>query len=269
MTTNRPLMLVVNLVLFFCLSIKTQVVSGQDSETSAQGEETRKILDTEVIESVEYPELQVQPSASQRLRIEAINERVSRWHMHWPIQLSSLSLLLAATKADGNYPYPDNERSVGQLDDSVLLAQAVSGGWLAGTVLLSTLYKPYETGREKTSFRPKNKRMALMKERLAEEYLQGPADLGWKLSLLSTGTHLGASLFLASSTTTEDRPYAIAAAALSLTPMLFRYRWLDVWSWHQTYKKRVYGSLSNLSGGFVPVAGGARMAPGAHWQLSF
>ncbi len=209
-----------------CGILSTAVASG---ETSKQG--------------FSYPELLVVPKASERLKKEAQLENRNSWTRHIPVQVSALVTLGAGMMAmqDKNHNKDERETAKG----AGQLATMVGGGWLGATVLASALYRPYrsclKTVRPSS---PKNRKDQLVRERAAEECIDAPASLGRKASWLSFLTNLAAGVYVAS-TADEDLTKAVGgtAALAAFAPMMFSYHWEDVKSYHQDYKKRIYGPI--------------------------
>jgi len=190
-----------------------------------------------------YPELLVVPKASERLLKEAKLENDKAWTNHIPIQVSALTTLGAGMMAMNDNNKDKNKKETAK--GAGQLAVIVGGGWIAGTVLTSALYRPYRTcyATVKPS-KPKDKRDALEKERAAEECLDAPARLSRKANWLSLLTNAAAGIYVAS-TVNEDLTKAVggAAALAAFAPIMFSYHWQDVKEYHEDYKKRIYGPI--------------------------
>lgn len=213
-----------------------------------------------------YPELEVTPRASERLEIEAKNERNARWGTHIPIQFSALATVYASSSVT----YKDGA-SAQEKDDYTSaknMAFGVGAGWLALTGVLSALYTPYYSGLKEISKLPaKTQREQLTRERLAEEALYAPASLAWKLKWFSVATNFWANAQLLRNADPDSRITIGLGVVASLAPLLFDYRWSQVATQHREYKKKIYGPLAGMillpvEGGSPSQSKGSRLQPG-------
>ena len=223
-------------------------------------------------DSYEYPELQVTPRSSERLRMEAEKEDEYKWTRHWPIQASALSLMMAGFLQSGsdNVKNFSDAKAKSENDKARLAAFAIGGGWIAGTVLLSTYYRPYATSWEDIKKMPAgSKREQLSKERMAEESLESAASLGKKLRWIAFGTNLGVSAYLL--TKAQSGSMAFVADGISIllaaTPLLFKYRWETVAHEQEEYKKKIYGPVAGAT--FFKEQSSGKIVPGLALSLNF
>ena len=213
----------------------------------AQSEDDLKILD--------YPELQVTPSASQRLERMAKSERSDRLSNHSSMLVSSVATLVAAFQATDSPQIADDPDNVDQNDYSVQAGLAVGGGWLVANLLLMMSYKPYETGYKEIRKMPaKDKRQKLAKERFAEEALYEPAKLGSGLLWFSVITNLAASAYIMGYGDDDAKLAGGVAALASFAPVFFPYDWISTANQHRSYKKKIYGPVAGVTI-MSPVAG--------------
>ena len=103
-----------------------------------------------ILDSLNYPELQVTPSASHRLLTEFKDERSNRWGVHWAIQTSALSDFvdsnLISGKKDTKWSVDEAKQKKDDYDNATTLGTLVGGGWIVATILLSANYEPYKDG---------------------------------------------------------------------------------------------------------------------------
>ena len=224
------------------------------------------------IKKLSYPELEVTPRASARLLLEAKKEKSRRWETHFPVQVSGLATLTAALLANGR-PAKGSDGSVDESTNdnngySSTVGLIIGGGWLAATSYLALKYQPYAKGHSQVRRLPaKTKREQLTRERLAEEWLRKPAQLATKLKWISVISNFAASAFIAGN---GDDDVAVAGAVsglLAFTPLLFEYRWTDVYNQHQEYKKKIYGPIGHVR----PIQGkdGLDLVPGVSLAMTF
>ena len=192
-------------------------------------------------EGLEYPELLSAPRATERVRQEAAHEHHTRWFTHWPVQVSALATI-AASAVHKDKPGADDSYAD-------VAGYAVGGGWLLTTGLLSAFYQPYRSAYNATANLPtRTVREQVVRERLAESHIDQAADLGVRLQWISAATNLAASVYLTVKSEGGSTSQVIGGVSslLSLTPLLFSYRWSRVSSEQQSYKKKIYGPLTDL-----------------------
>lgn len=210
---------------------------------------------------MQYPELQVTPRASERIEIEARNERRTQWTKHWPIALSGLTTLVAGAAFQAKDPENTNARIAGL---------AVGAGWVGMAVVLSAVYTPYQSASEELKKYPsRTPREQLVRERLAEEDMESAARLGRRLKWLSLFSNLGASAYMVTSAEKSSFSQVMAgvAAVASITPLIFRYSWETIDDDQKEYKKKVYGPIA--SAGFLPDVSRGTLVPGLNLALAF
>lgn len=213
----------------------------------AQSEGDLKILD--------YPELQVTPSASQRLERMAKSEKGDRLSNHTSMLVSSVATLVAAFQATDSPQVSDDPDNVDQNDYSVQAGLAIGGGWLVANVLLMMNYRPYESGYKEIKKMPtKDQRQKLAKERFAEEALYRPAKLGNRLLWFSLITNLAASAYIMGYGDDDAKLAGGVAALASFAPVFFPYDWINTANQHKSYKKKIYGPVAGVTI-MNPVAG--------------
>lgn len=213
-----------------------------------------------------YPELEVTPRASERLRMEAEKERKHQWAQHIPLQLSALTTLAAGLSSRTDYPDDATDKKKDDLKWASDTAVGVGALWLGISFWLSSSYRPYLRGWSEVSKLPQGKeREQLVRERLAEEALERPSDLAWRLQMLSFLTNAGASAYLISTGNDQAKLMGGVAAAMSFAPILFNYRWQAVYQQHRLYKKKIYGPVAHLS----LLASQNKLIPGMVLALSF
>lgn len=207
----------------------------------------------------EYPELMVAPRASERLKMEAQEEAESRMLRFWPIQLSALSTMVSgfasmslATYASPTTTFAEPSEVVNNRRANGLIGVGVGGIWLLTTVVMSMTYTPYQKGWNDVKSLPSgSKREQLTRERLAEEVLSDANAMAWRLTIMSVATNFGANAYamLARDNTisgTLQPVLPLLGMALSLTPLLFKFRWMSVFGQHMEYKKKIYGPIASL-----------------------
>ncbi|PIT99292.1 MAG: hypothetical protein COT74_09805 [Bdellovibrionales bacterium CG10_big_fil_rev_8_21_14_0_10_45_34] len=242
------------------------IIVGDPAEALAQAASEKP---TEPKDALLYPELNVNPSASDRLLRAAKDEQSNRWITHWPIQVSALATLYSGLTI-GQHPKKATETDRETSEWAKNVAYGVGGGWILATIVLSAAHQPYLEGyNEVKRLSEKTMSEKLTKERIAEEHLRKPAELGHKIMYISIATNLGASLFAASAGERPAEIMGIVSAVLSLTPLIFRSNWIEEYDTHLDYKKKIYGPVAYF--GFIPSfdSQGVDLAPSTNLSWRF
>lgn len=212
---------------------------------------------------LQYPELMVIPRSSERLEAEAAKERENRWLSYAPIQASALMTFAAGILQEPNLSKdPDKASRMAGL--------VVGGGWLATTVILSAVYKPYSDSAQEVGAMPKgSQREQLARERAAEEAIRRPARLASRLKWLSLLSNLGASGYMLwkSDFNSFSVVFDGVSAIVAMAPVIFRSPWEDVAHQQNEYKKRIYAPVA--SAGFMLEPGTGKAVPALALSMSF
>jgi hypothetical protein len=200
---------------------------------------------SEIMDKLDYPELQVVPRASERLKIEAEEERSSWYWTHWQIELAGLATLYTATTIP-----PREDLSEAQKSDASSLTKAgqiLGGGWLIAGAALG-FQRPYHSGVVAISRYPgKDTRSALMRERLAEEALEKPARLMGPIKVAAILSNFAMNIAMGIYTTDEGRVTAGIAAILALVPAMYEDHNIRIFEKHLEYKTKIYGPLGAVT----------------------
>ncbi len=198
----------------------------------------------EIMEKLDYPELQVVPRASERLKIEAEEERSSWYWTHWQIEVSGLSTLWAASTLTTRPDLNTNEQSDAE---SILQAgQVLGAGWLIAGAALG-FQRPYRSGVNAIAKYPgRDTRSAIMRERLAEEALEKPARLMGPIKTAAIISNLAINIGMGIYATDEGRITAGIAALLAFLPAMYPDHNIRIYEKHLEYKTKIYGPLSSI-----------------------
>lgn len=204
----------------------------------------------------DYPELNVTPRASDRLKIEADREAENRLSFQMPITASALLTLTAGIMQDVDVSSDPDERSP-------LVGIVVGGSWLALNAYMSFSYKGYRKAYEDIKNMPaKSEREQLTRERLAEEQINRLGRLGKTMRYLSFATNGAASIYMLSNSKKDSKSQIIdgLAAAGSLLPMLFSNQWEDTAREQELYKRKIFSPVAST--GLMRVPGKDLVVPG-------
>lgn len=194
------------------------------------------------LNSLDYPELQVVPRASERLQMDGFREQDNGWFMFWPFHVASGATLLAALMHKNRFnPAKENDDDFRKYADfKVNAAVGVSVSWFALTYFISA-GQPYLTELNKiNNIKGKDKKSSLLKERMAEEAMQKPAELIKMLTYLSTITNLVASGGLIDVVNSDYNLYAGVAMLAAFMPLIFKNKYVENYEKQMEYKRKIY-----------------------------
>lgn len=230
--------------------------AGEANEgmNKSRWEKTKAKDISEILDSLDYPELQVVPRASERLRLEAKEESQSWFVMHWPIELSGLATLGIGIQSSSQQREGLDEKQKTDSQSVALVTQAVGAGWLLAGVFLG-MQKPYSSGYSTIArLNGKDQRSVLLRERLAEEALEQPARIMGPLKIASVISNFSLNVLMATYLTDQGRIAAGVSAILAFLPVIFEDHTIRVYEKHLEYKKKIYGPLTSTSVGYDRVA---------------
>jgi hypothetical protein len=227
------------------------------------------------LDQLDYPELNVVPRASERLHSEAAQELPIGWSYYLPMQVSALTTLAAGiASTDPSYK------------QSGYVGIIVGGGFFAASTLLSVLYHPYINADQEVSKLPQgSRREQLARERAAEEAIRSAATLERSLKWISIVGNLATSVYmLAQGNGSNGYTYnnihydnpnpnyvgqgiQIAAAVMSLAPLIFRNHWGAVADEQEEYRKRIYTPLAHATFYMDPIT--QKATPGIGLTFKF
>ncbi len=200
---------------------------------------------SDITSALDYPELQVVPRASERLRMESVNEK--NWYFtHWQVEASGLATLTNALLAQGEYRPNLSQNDQTTAATMISISEVFGAGWLIGGVIVGS-QKPYHEGLDSIShLKEKDERSTLFRERLAEESLERTAKLmrpiKWASALTNFSTTVVTGIYLSD----QGRIVAGVAAVIGLLPLLYEDRSIDVYEKHLDYKRKIYRPMSGL-----------------------
>lgn len=216
-----------------------------------------------LFKNIDYPELQVVPRASDRLSLEAAQERDRKNSFFWTLQTPAVATFIAGLATYKRYqsePLTDQQKI--DHDRNSTLAMGVGIGWLGLNYYLMNM-EPYMDGLSRINkIRKTDRRSELLRERLAEEVFERTAKTMRFVSHLSVITNSIAILGCVDKTSTDYSVALIIPFTISFFPYIFSQRYIDVYEKHQEYKRKIYAPISlfnlyydNKSQTYTPVYG--------------
>lgn len=202
-------------------------------------------------ENYTYPELEVVPRASERVKGEYKNDGDNFFKYQWQYVLPSSITLVGGIMLMNNPSLTGNE-SADQLADKEdtakqygTLAAAIGAGWIGFSYFLNKYYQPYRGAMVKMkSIKGNSKKDELARERIAEEHMLNANELTRKLRWFNFGTNLTMSIAIAAKGDDEKvLPFGVLGIITSITPLIFPHYWEATYDSHMYYKKRIYGPV--------------------------
>lgn len=267
------------IVAFFLIAAVSPVAQGKekvaeksaektaDKSTEKSSEKSDDEEISEILDSMGYPELQVVPRASERLKMEAKSEASTWWAMHWPVEISGLTTLYVGTSAKGNQRDGLTEKEKKDATTVSSLSTAVGAAWLIGGVVLGA-QRPYGNGAKSIAkLNPKDERQALMRERLAEEALERPAKTMRILQNLAVFTNFALNAANIHYSNEKGMITAGVGAIIAFLPYMFEDPTIAVHDKHIEYKKKIYAPLKSASLHIDSTSGAVTPMTNLVWQF--
>lgn len=214
-------------------------------------------------QDLSYPELQVTPKASDRLKMLAAEEKNNSIFFQMPFQISAASTLVAGLLQFSNVDEKEDPDK-----RSPLAGVVIGGAWLGINYYLGQQYNIYQnTLANVNKVQGSSMRDQLTRERYAEEGMQSASRLAKKLKWMSAMTNLAANAYMMSNVKKDSMSEVVngVAALAALGPLFFDTSWEQVWRDQTNYKKRIYGPV--VSTGLFQV--GNDILPGLSMTLKF
>lgn len=221
--------------------VGTAAVTTGKAET--RNEIKSEAAETHFFSSLDYPELQVVPRATDRLAMESPLEKDLGLAMFWPFQFSALSTLTAGLMMKGKLKEDATEQERKDADFAANTAVGIGAAWIGLTYyLLAT--EPYGSELVKIKkYKGIDKKTDLLRERMAEEALQKPAELIRTLTWISFITNFGASVNLIDRSSKDNNLYPALAGVMAFLPLIFKNRYIGNYEKHLEYKRKIYSPV--------------------------
>lgn len=215
-------------------------------------------------DKLHYPELEVTPRASERLKMMVIKEKKANLFSELPMQISAMTTLTAGLLQFGNVNENDDPDK-----KSAWTGVVVGGAWMGINYYLSNQHGLYENSyREMIQAKGQTDRDQLIRERLAEEGLKKAARLSKRLKWMSALTNAGAGAYMMTNVEKDNISELVNALSIvaAFGPLFFESERERVWRDQKSYKKKVYGPILTSS---VFNLGNNQWAPGFLFSARF
>lgn len=231
---------------------------GSPKEASPNVAASKEVADEdveikEILDSMGYPELQVVPRASERLRMESRIEKSSWWAAHWPVQVSGLATMAVGFSASGNRKEGLSANEKSDANTIATLSQVVGGAWVASGLILGGQH-PYNSAlKQVNKINGKDDRSQLLRERLAEEALERPARIMRVLQHISVLTNASLNGLTLAYSNDKGKVMSGVGIVLAFLPYMFEDPSISVFNKHIEYKKKIYAPLKSAGLHIDPV----------------
>lgn len=229
--------------------------ASKDKKTvdeSASTSETLKDYKIETpLNSIDYPELQVVPRASERLLAEAKIEKDLKYVYNWTFFTSGVATFLAGYSLSSNYNADfDNGTSEMKLKleekkNATMFSEIVGLSWLGIGYYLTeqAAYSTAYTQMKKMRGNGNDKKSELLQERLSDEAIESSRNLLNTLTYASVISNAMANAVAMSYANNISRTYSAFAFLGSFLPIIFPHRYIEVYQKQNEYKRKIYAPL--------------------------
>ncbi len=225
------------------------VVKKEVQKTESKKAETLDLdpenVETQFLNSLDYPELQVVPRASERIQMDGGTESNNGYMMFWPFLASSGTTMIVALMSKNKFKAgkEEDESFRRDADFKVNAAAGLSAAWFGLTYFVSAS-EPYNSALQKiNSIKGRDKKSLLLRERLAEEAMQKPAELVKMLAYASTLTNIVAAAGLMDVVSTDYNMYASVAILTAFLPLIFKNKYVENYEKQLEYKRKIYAPV--------------------------
>lgn len=204
-------------------------------------------------QELSYPELNVTPRASERIKIELRDEAGRAWTSHLSVQLASIATLISGGMSSSSI---SDSKEDGDMAPAI--AMGVGAAWLGATTWAALSYRPYRRFYSRIRKMPyKTKRQKLTVERLSEEKINSLKKMGKRIRWFAAISNLAASGFLIDNVESDSDAQISASfsALMALGPIFFNYHWEDVANEQEKYKKKIFSPVAMLPIFKNPISG--------------
>lgn len=198
--------------------------------------------------SLDYPELNVAPRASERLNALATWEQENFWTSQWTMMGSAVMTLFAAQQHSGKYRNANLTNQ--EKKDSDLAGKTgltVGLAWIGLSSFMMYRHPAQQAASAANRMPSKDRRQELTKERYAEESLERMSALQDRLEILSIVSNVAASSYLLSEMHDDNKIYGFAALLGATLPVLFESEYIRQYTKHRESKRKIYSPLVMMS----------------------
>lgn len=240
----------IQFLMFFlvCLVASPIVVLAQGVQVSTERKESEKASDSnfqlEDIKSLDYPELQVVPRASDRLIMESNNIRENGILTVFPYVTSSIFTTLSGFGVGKNLKPTLTES---EQENTAKAANAAMGIGLGGLAISWWyVYTDHygETVNQIKGLKNKDRRTELLRERLSEEAFEKSASLVSRWKWVFAVGNFTACAALVNKSTGDYNVLPIMGMASALLPIFLKSNFESNYEKQQEYKRKIYAPIS-------------------------
>lgn len=202
-------------------------------------------VESQFLNSLDYPELQVVPRASERIQMDGVTEANNGYMMFWPFLTASGTTMIVALLSKNKFKAgkEEDESFRRDADFKVNAAAGLSAAWFGLTYFVSAA-EPYNSALQKiNAVKGRDKKSLLLRERLAEEAMQKPAELVRMLAYASTITNVIVAAGMMDVVSTDYNMYAGVAILTAFLPLIFKNKYVENYEKQMEYKRKIYAPV--------------------------
>lgn len=246
------LLVLVMFSVFIGLNALAQTGTAPATSPPAPAPEADPVVKIEDLKALDYPELQVVPRASERLALEAGAVRDRGVMLLFPYMASSVMTLSSGLLVNSSIRA---EIVGGERQDAVNSAKLAMG---VGAIGLGLVYWYSHTDNygatlaQIRSFKNRDRRTELFKERLAEEAFEKSAAMITQWKWIFAATNFLASAGLTGKSSGDTNLVPSLSVAASLLPLLITTSYETNYQKQLEYKRKIYVPLTWFDYGYNP-----------------
>lgn len=226
-----------------------KITKKKKAEPDLKENDYEPMDENDILKTIDYPELQVVPRATERLHLEAQEERDNMFSPYWAIQAGAIANIVSGMNSAGKY-LEDKDGVVTEKakENNTIASQtsiAVGTIWLGVTWYANNRLGYLSANSTIRRVSGKDKKSEIFRERLAEEAFERPAKLAHFLKYAAVATNFVSAVYMDNSSGQDNPNYAAIAAITSLLPLFMDNRLEVNWEKHQEYKRKIYTPVMN------------------------
>jgi hypothetical protein len=236
------------LLIAIALSSYAQTCFSQGIQITKKDESEAKTFDSnfqlEDLKSLDYPELQVVPRASERLILESNIIREEGILTVVPYVTASLFTMASGFVVAGNLrpEISEEDKSDAKTNSNIAIGVGIGGLAISYWYIYTDHYG--STVNQIRGLRNKDRRTELLRERLAEETFEKSANLVSKWKWVFATANFLACAQLTGKSVGNNNIYPTLGMATALLPLFITSNFENNYQKQQEYKKRIYTPIS-------------------------
>lgn len=219
-----------------------QIVDKKEKETETKGYDSS--FNIEDLKSLDYPELQVVPRASERLVLESNLIRDEGILTVFPYLAASLFTTASGLAVAANLrpEITEEDKSDAKTNSNIAIGVGLGGLAISYWYIYTDHYG--STVNQIRGLRNKDKRTELLRERLSEEAFEKSASLVSKWKWVFAVANFIACAQLTGKSTGNNNAFPTLGLGTALLPLFITSNFESNYNKQQEYKKRIYTPIT-------------------------